>query len=692
MSRMIPSSRNNPCPVCGRTHDGDCRIGETIVFCHKHIEGTPGEQQGEWRFVQTNDGDHGTGMWKHESAWQQITKTEETFYANRKEWKYYNAEGQHIFSFVREGEQKKSYTPLAGSPADYTDDVVLYRNHDAVKAINSQREKGQDPFVFWVEGEKCADTLWDLGLPAVTTQGGWNNLRPERDGGKLPEDVKIILVPDRDRCGVQYVNNVAELYPENPKQWVRCWPEKPELWNGKCPDKKGLDVADWLKGVERSEALKLLRGAISDDPIVLAVKQSSEATLDAVNLEEFKAWIPTLLDHEEWMRLPMAQKRAKDLGLSLQSRQVSELLKQAEHESRGISIKRRGRRSLMSAAMPALWEGMIPARRACCVVGLPKSNKTQLILNMIGAWWSGEDSYLGRKLNGDCPPVIIVGTDQTEEDWVNSLRRAGLPGDIDPDMESTPIVELWSAEQGLALNAEGIEAIREVAEENPGALIICDSIRKLVVAPLGIEEKDARLISPLQKLELELAPYETSLVYIHHAGKGRAGESPITAGAGGTALPGHVSNMIGLQKVSDRDDESRVQAWIDGRMGRESKFYFDTSESDFRLLGDGADIARIEKMQKAEGGLTEAQEEVLLALREVYVAESLPTTSEQLCNHVGGRYLKSDQKPYLQLMNSKLRALANKGLVESSSTSTRTGAVMLWVPVQLPSDQLYDPF
>ena len=63
--------------------------------------------------------------------------------------------------------------------------------------------------------------------------------------------------------------------------------------------------------------------------------------------------------------------------------------------------------------------------------------------------------------------------------------------------------------------------------------------------------------------------------------------------------------MIGLQKVSDRNDEHRVQVWIDGRMGRESKFYFDSSVDGFALLGDGQDIARVERMQKAEGALTE---------------------------------------------------------------------------------------
>ena len=59
------------------------------------------------------------------------------------------------------------------------------------------------------------------------------------------------------------------------------------------------------------------------------------------------------------------------------------------------------------------------------------------------------------------------------------------------------------------------------------------------------------------------------------------------------------------QKVSDRDDEHDVQVWVDGRMGRESKFYFDSSVDGFALLGDGQDIALIERMLNAEGALTE---------------------------------------------------------------------------------------
>lgn len=690
MTALKPSSVKHPCPVCNRTKDGDCRLGDDLVFCHTHPEGEVGEQRGEYLFVKTNKGDHGTGIWKHQSKWDHFQKTE-SFYSSRKEWPYLNKSGQHVFSFVRDGHKKFSSTPLEGSPSAYTADLVLYRRDEALKRIEDQRKQAQQPFLFWVEGEKCADVLWSLGLPAVTTQGGANGFRVDRDAGQIPEDVTLILTPDRDRVGVAYIREVAAAYPNNPKQWLRCWPEQNELWNVKCPATKGMDIADWLEGKEPSDARRLLRSAVSEKPIELA-KERPEMEPDAEDLEAFKKWIPELLQEEEWKREPLATKRAKALNLSLNTRQIQQLLIQAEHASRGISTRALGRRTLKSERMKVLWEGIIPSGRSCVFVGLPKTYKTQLILNAVGAWWRGEPQYLGRKLNGDCPPVIIVGTDQPQKDWEESLLRAGLPLEVDPDMGVSPVVEFWSAEQGLSLNQEGIERIREVVQNYEGALVICDSIRKLVVAPLGIEEKDARLIGPLQKLELELSPYKASVVYIHHSGKGRAGESPITCGAGGTALPGHATNLVGLQKVTEDETESRVQVWIDGRLGRENKFFFEAQENgDFKLLGDLSHIQKVKQMQAAEDKLTEAQEIVLNAVREIYVTEGLPTTSEQLCFHLGEEWMRNGE-PYLQKINPKLRSLANKYLIEETRSCQSKGQVnnsKLWKPVQLPSDTTY---
>ena len=73
---------------------------------------------------------------------------------------------------------------------------------------------------------------------------------------------------------------------------------------------------------------------------------------------------------------------AKDLGLAISARQIAELL---AGRTRVTGIDQ----------TPLSWfevgkglntlEGVIPARRSCCIVGLPKANKTQLIVNMIEA-------------------------------------------------------------------------------------------------------------------------------------------------------------------------------------------------------------------------------------------------------------------------------------------------------------------
>lgn len=59
-TRWIPSSKVNPCPVCGRTKDGDCRTSADgkAVICHKHTDLKPGiDVVNGWAFTSnTSDG------------------------------------------------------------------------------------------------------------------------------------------------------------------------------------------------------------------------------------------------------------------------------------------------------------------------------------------------------------------------------------------------------------------------------------------------------------------------------------------------------------------------------------------------------------------------------------------------------------------------------------------------------------
>jgi putative DNA primase/helicase len=67
---LAPSSKSNPCPVCGRTKDGDCRISHDgkMVLCHQNFEHSKTQQPDLWHFNgSTSDGRCGIYVFKEES-------------------------------------------------------------------------------------------------------------------------------------------------------------------------------------------------------------------------------------------------------------------------------------------------------------------------------------------------------------------------------------------------------------------------------------------------------------------------------------------------------------------------------------------------------------------------------------------------------------------------------------------------
>ena len=50
--KLLNSSKSNPCPVCGRTKDGDCRISHDgkMVLCHQNFDHFKTQQPDEWHF------------------------------------------------------------------------------------------------------------------------------------------------------------------------------------------------------------------------------------------------------------------------------------------------------------------------------------------------------------------------------------------------------------------------------------------------------------------------------------------------------------------------------------------------------------------------------------------------------------------------------------------------------------------
>jgi putative DNA primase/helicase len=67
---LANSSKSNPCPVCGRTKDGDCRISHDgkMVLCHQNFDHAKTQQPDLWHFNgSTSDGRCGIYIFKEES-------------------------------------------------------------------------------------------------------------------------------------------------------------------------------------------------------------------------------------------------------------------------------------------------------------------------------------------------------------------------------------------------------------------------------------------------------------------------------------------------------------------------------------------------------------------------------------------------------------------------------------------------
>ena len=126
------------------------------------------------------------------------------------------------------------------------------------------------------------------------------------------------------------------------------------------------------------------------------------------------------------------------------------------------------------------WEGIIMSADANLLISIPKCGKTTLVIDLIATWSRGEKEFLGQKLIGKCPPVIIVGTDMTLSRWLPLLERFGLAEKVGNKMRFfEPIIELFAANNSIHLTHEGLEKISEIAKNNKGALFIFDSFAKL---------------------------------------------------------------------------------------------------------------------------------------------------------------------------------------------------------------------
>ena len=149
--------------------------------------------------------------------------------------------------------------------------------------------------------------------------------------------------------------------------------------------------------------------------------------------------------------------------------------------------------------------------------------------------------------------------------------------------------------------------------------MLVDSIAA-VTGPLGIDENSAELAEPIRDLMEAIEPHGATVLAIHHASKGRAGESPTLASRGSTALPAVASQIINLARIASSNpgapSDRRIVVKTDGRAGEPQHLLIERTEQGWISHGTAESVALAQHLLELEDKLTDRQADVLELVRE----------------------------------------------------------------------------
>lgn len=334
---------------------------------------------------------------------------------------------------------------------------------------------------------------------------------------------------------------------------------------------------------------------------------------------------------EQQLAMRMA---AQDLELPALSQQdIRSLLWEARNGEAGPVQPLTPEQPLSLAPTPWLLEGVVMAHSLNLIVALPKIGKTAWALGFLGAWIHGQKQFIGCNLpSPPPPPVLIVGTDQPENDWGRMLAQFSL---LDHSKRmNRQIVGLFTAGRPLHLDAEGIDRIADCAQQHPGLLVLLDSLHACI-SPLGLKEESAEVAEPVRDLMSALEPHGATVLMIHHANKGRANDGAVSASRGSTALPAVASQTISLTRLQtgsagqQGNKERRLVIKTEGRGGMPQELLIERTDAEGWIChGDAAAVVEAQAREQARESLTDRQESVLQLVAERSKAGEVTTPAD----------------------------------------------------------------
>ena len=275
-----------------------------------------------------------------------------------------------------------------------------------------------------------------------------------------------------------------------------------------------------------------------------------------------------------------------------------------------------------------IWEGLIIQSATNIISSLPKCGKTTLIIQMLALWSRGViDEFLGHKIIGECPPIILVGVDMSHNQWCELLNKFGLAEYLGNDQWKIldPIKYMWTRNNPLHLDEDGLPILAEKVAEFKGQrpIVLCDSYAKIV--PKGTSEKDEGFAEPLYELQEVVAPSDATTLVIHHSGRADS-NSAIKLTRGHTSLTAGVDMVIALKwlKKEENLQDKRILLLTEGR-AEEQQLVIIQEQDGFHLCGDYDQVVQEEKIRQVIDDLNDRQNMVYDIVQE-RSAKDLPTT------------------------------------------------------------------
>jgi len=237
------SGRHNPCPICKRTKDGDCRQKDGLFLCMTHVDQDAGIPGYIYRGV-TKDGTWGQYCPASESKEKPVRPKA------KREFIYCNAAGLPLVKVNRtdDGNGKKDIWQTSWNgqawvkkvPDQTRAQIHLYRIQES---INQEAIATGQPILV-VEGEGIVDQLLGMGIAATTSIGGAGKWRHYGYPNYLEDlaGANVVLCPDRDTKGLKHCEDIALDFPN--AKWLYAFPDS-ALWK-QVRDNGGADIADWI--------------------------------------------------------------------------------------------------------------------------------------------------------------------------------------------------------------------------------------------------------------------------------------------------------------------------------------------------------------------------------------------------------------------------------------------------------------